>query len=66
MHVVITYDTEAPHECIPKLRRIWDVHRRFDAPLTVEGGQLVGLGLGRFGQRDALSLELASCVLERD
>jgi peptidoglycan/xylan/chitin deacetylase (PgdA/CDA1 family) len=35
MHVVLTYDTEEPGQCIPKLRIIWDVHRSFDAPLTI-------------------------------
>ena len=49
MNLVFTYDTEEPHQCIPKLRTIWNVHRKYDAPLTLfvvgslleqEGGDL--------------------------
>ncbi len=35
MRVVLTYDTENIGECVPKLRTIVGVHRRFEAPLTI-------------------------------
>ena len=35
MRVVFTYDTEEPGLCIPALRVITRVHRRFDAPMTL-------------------------------
>jgi peptidoglycan/xylan/chitin deacetylase (PgdA/CDA1 family) len=34
MRVIFTYDTEEPNQCVPKLRTILNVHRKFDAPLT--------------------------------
>lgn len=35
MDVIFTYDTEEPGQCIPKLHTIFEVHSRFDAPLTI-------------------------------
>lgn len=47
--IVLTYDTEEPQQCIPKLQPIFEVHKKFNAPLTIfvvgnllqeEGGDL--------------------------
>ena len=35
MRIIFTYDTEEPDQCVPKLRTIYNVHRKFDAPLTI-------------------------------
>lgn len=35
MKIILTYDTEEPNQCIPKLRKVFDAHREFDAPFTV-------------------------------
>ena len=52
MNIILTYDTEEPGQCIPKLRTILGVHTKFDAPLTIfvvgnllyqEGEELKGL-----------------------
>ena len=34
MRIIFTYDAEEPGQCVPKLRTILNVHRKFDAPLT--------------------------------
>ena len=35
MNVVISYDVETIGQCVPKLGKIWKVHKQFDAPLTL-------------------------------
>ena len=49
MHVVFTYDTESVGECVPKLQKVWEVHKRHAAPLSA-------FVVGRVAERDGAQL----------